>query len=66
MLSPVTSCKQIRAVLRIFKLKLIFNPFKPNGISHCYLLDQSISVLRVYTVCHCPIRWVLINTLHSW
>ena len=22
------------------------NPFKPNGISHCYHLDQSISVLR--------------------
>ena len=24
-----------------------FNPFKPNGISHSYQLDQSISVLRV-------------------
>ena len=24
-----------------------FNSFKPNGISHCYQLDQSISVLRV-------------------
>ena len=23
------------------------NPFKPNGISYCYQLDQSISVLRV-------------------
>ena len=23
------------------------NPFKLNGISHCYQLDQSISVLRV-------------------
>ena len=23
------------------------NPFKPNGISHCYQLDQSISILRV-------------------
>ena len=22
----------------------IFNPFKPNGISHCYQFDQSISV----------------------
>ena len=25
----------------------LFNPFKLNGISHCYQLDQSISVLRV-------------------
>ena len=25
----------------------IFNPFKPNGISYSYPLDQSISVLRV-------------------
>ena len=25
----------------------IFNPFKPNGISHSYHLDQSISVLIV-------------------
>ena len=24
----------------------MFNPFKPNGISHCYQLEQSISVLR--------------------
>ena len=24
------------------------NPFKPNGISHCYQLDQSISFLRVF------------------
>ena len=24
----------------------LFNPFKPNGISHCYQMDQSISVLR--------------------
>ena len=23
------------------------NPFKPNGISHCYQLTQTISVLRV-------------------
>ena len=23
------------------------NPFKPNAISHCYQLDQSISVLRI-------------------
>ena len=23
-----------------------FNPFKPNGISHYYHLDQSISILR--------------------
>ena len=23
-------------------------PFKPNGISHCYQLDQSISVFRVF------------------
>ena len=23
------------------------NPFKPNGISHCYQFDKSISVLRV-------------------
>ena len=27
-----------------------FNPFMPNGISHCSQLDQSISVLRV-------VRW---------
>ena len=27
-----------------------FNPFKMNGISHSYQLDQSISILRV-------IRW---------
>ena len=25
----------------------IFNPFKPNGISYSYQLDQSSSVLRV-------------------
>ena len=25
----------------------LFNPFKPNGISHTYQLDQSMSVLRV-------------------
>ena len=25
----------------------LVNPFKPNGISHYYQLDQSISVLRV-------------------
>ena len=25
----------------------LINPFKPNGISHRYQLDQSISVLRV-------------------
>ena len=24
------------------------NPFKPNGISHCYQLDLSIFVLRVF------------------
>ena len=23
------------------------NPFKPNGIFHCYQLDQTISILRV-------------------
>ena len=23
-----------------------FNPFKHNGISHCYQLEQSISILR--------------------
>ena len=27
--------------------KIMFNPFKPNGISHSYQLDQSISVFRV-------------------
>ena len=27
---------------------LPFNPFKPNGISHCYQLDQSISVLILF------------------
>ena len=25
---------------------MFFNPFKPNGTSHCYQLDKSISVLR--------------------
>ena len=27
--------------------KQFINPFMPGGISHCYQLDQSISVLRV-------------------
>ena len=27
-------------------MKSTLNPFKPNGISHCYELEQSISVLR--------------------
>ena len=26
--------------------KVSINPFMPNGISHCYQLEQSISVLR--------------------
>ena len=26
---------------------MVFNPFKPNGISNSYQLDQSISVLRI-------------------
>ena len=26
---------------------LYFNPFKPNAISHCYHLDESISYCRV-------------------
>ena len=26
---------------------LALNPFKPNGISHSYQLDQSISILRI-------------------
>ena len=30
------------------------NPFKPNGISHSYKLDQSISVLRVFWVVFFP------------
>ena len=25
----------------------VINPFMPNGISHCYQLDQSITILRV-------------------
>ena len=29
-----------------FWMQYGFNPFKPNGISHCYQLEQSISVLR--------------------
>ena len=24
----------------------LFEPFKPNGISHCYQMEQTISVLR--------------------
>ena len=27
-------------------MRAAFNPFMPNGISHCYQLEQSISVLR--------------------
>ena len=27
-------------------LRTVFDPFMPNGISHSYQLDQSISVLR--------------------
>ena len=27
-------------------MRTAFNPFMPNGISHCYQLEQSISVLR--------------------
>ena len=30
-----------------FRLGEYLNPFKPNGISHSYQLDQSISVLKV-------------------
>ena len=26
---------------------ILLNPFKPNGISHYYQLDQSISILRL-------------------
>ena len=26
----------------------IFNPFKPNGISHSYQLNQSLFILRVF------------------
>ena len=29
-------------------MDILFNPFKPHGISHCYQLDQSIYVLRVF------------------
>ena len=31
-------------------MRTAFNPFKPNGISHCYQLEQSIFVLR-------DVRW---------
>ena len=31
-------------------MRTAFNPFMPNGISHCYQLKQSISVLR-------DVRW---------
>ena len=27
-------------------MRTAFNPFMPYGISHCYQLEQSISVLR--------------------
>ena len=27
-------------------MRTALNPFLPNGISHCYQLEQSISVLR--------------------
>ena len=30
-----------------YVLVCMFNQFKPNGISHSYQLDESISVLRV-------------------
>ena len=36
------SIKQVGLFYHMF-----INPFKPNGISHYYQLDQSISVLRV-------------------
>ena len=29
-----------------YSLRSKINPFKLNGISHCYQLDQSISILR--------------------
>ena len=35
-----------RNIVIIF-LTIVFNPFKPNEISHYYQLDQSISALRV-------------------
>ena len=31
-------------------MRTVFNPFMPNGISYCYQLKQSISVLR-------DVRW---------
>ena len=40
-----TDCIFIRSQLSKFKNVII--PFKPNGISHFYQLDQSIYVLRV-------------------
>ena len=48
---PGTSIKNVLTKLLRQRKALItfilFNPFMPNGISHCYLLDQSFSVLRV-------------------
>ena len=32
--------------IRLFG-QISFNPFKQNGISHCYQMDWSISILRV-------------------
>ena len=35
-------------IISVFIIISVINPFKPNGISHSYQLDQSISVLRMF------------------
>ena len=41
---------EIRELVKLYKLYwlrlLSVNPFMPNGISHCYQLDQPISVFK--------------------
>ena len=38
-------------------MRTAFNPFMPNGISHRYQLEQSISVLR-------DVRWYFLIFIH--
>ena len=40
------TAKNLHVVVVLKAQSIVFNTFKPNGISHCNQLEQSISVLR--------------------